>query len=144
LGLLLLPWITAALCRRFDLLSPVLIFTMCIFVGYIIPIPAFLEGVDPVTTSWTNVYGNFERSLERALWVTILGVVGFYLGYLVMRDLALTVPVPALKHRPARWRESTASALFTTSWIPFSVGVVIIGGPSKRCPNHGAGICSRA
>jgi hypothetical protein len=133
LSLLLLPWIAAAVRRRLDVLSPVLIFTMCIFIGYVIPIPTFLAETDPVTAYWTNVYGNFERSLEQALWVTILGVLGFYLGYFVTRDLALAVHAQDANSRPRHWRDGRlrlVSLVYTLLGLSlFSIGVVIIGGP---------------
>jgi len=107
---------------------------MCIFVGYVFPIPAFLAEVDPVSISWINVYGNFERSLERALWVTVLGVVGFYIGYVVMRDLVPGTRVVVATTRPARWRDGRMQLVglaYTLAGLSlFSVGVAFIGGPT--------------
>src|SRR5262245_62530251 len=77
-ALLLLPWIGAVLCRRVDVLSPVLLFTIYVFIGYVLTIQAFLAGVDPVSTYWVNVYVDFERNLRGELWVPIAGVIVYY------------------------------------------------------------------
>jgi hypothetical protein len=133
-ALLLLPWIGAVLCRRVDVLSPVLLFTVYVFIGYVLPVPAFLAGVDPVSTSWVNEYGDFERSLQRALWVTIAGVIGFYLGYAGTRDLIPGVRVPVGRQVP-RWRDQRLlgmSVLYVASGLLlFSIGVALIGGPTE-------------
>jgi len=133
LGLLLLPWLGAFLCRRGDVLSPVLLFTACVFIGYVLPLPAYLAGIDPVTSSWTNVYGDFERSLERALWVTIVGVLGFYVGYAATRDLMPGTRMATIGRLP-RWRDNNlvlVGFLYTVGGLAlFSVGVALIGGPT--------------
>jgi hypothetical protein len=133
-ALLVLPWIGAVLCRRVDVLSPVLLFTVYVFIGYVLPIPAFLAGVDPVSTLWVNDYGDFERSLRRALWVTIAGVIGFYLGYAGIRDLIPSVRSPGSRQVP-RWRDKRllgASVLYVAGGLLlFSIGVALIGGPTE-------------
>jgi hypothetical protein len=130
LGLLLLPWAGAFLCRREDVLSPLLLFTAFMFIGYVLPIPAFLASIDPVTTFWTNAYGEFERSFVRALWIAILGVVGFYFGYAVTRGL---LPYKPLAIAPLHWRNRKlrlVGFLYTVGGLGlFGIGVVIIGGP---------------
>jgi hypothetical protein len=121
------------LCRRLDVLSPVVLFTLCVFIGYVAPVPAFLAGIDPVSTTWTNVYGDFERSLARALWVTVLGVIGFYLGYGGVRDLlpATRLSDAADYFRPWRRKKlQSVSFIYTVGGLGlFAVGVAIIGGP---------------
>jgi len=133
-ALLLLPWIGAVLCRRVDVLSPVLLFTIYVFIGYVLPIPAFLASVDPVSTSWVNDYGDFERSLRGALWITIAGVIGFYLGYAATRDLIPGVRLPVRRQVP-RWRDQRLfgmSVLYVASGLLlFSIGVALIGGPTE-------------
>ena len=133
-ALLLLPWIGAALCRRVDVLSPVLLFTVYVFIGYVLPVPAFLAGVDPVSTLWVNDYGDFERSLRHALWVTIAGVIGFYLGYAATRDLIPSVRVPVRSEVP-QWRDKRLlgmSILYVASGLLlFSIGVALVGGPTE-------------
>ena len=133
-ALLLLPWIGAILCRRSDVLSPILLFTFYVFIGYLLPISSFLAGIDPVTISWTNVYGDFERSLPRALWITIAGVMGFYAGYAVTRDLLPETRRQVFGHLP-RWRDDrllSLGILYTASGLAlFSLGVALIGGPSE-------------
>jgi oligosaccharide repeat unit polymerase len=133
-ALLVLPWIGAVLCRRVDVLSPVLLFTVYVFIGYVLPVPAFLAGLDPVSTSWVSDYGDFDRSLRRALWVTIAGVIGFYLGYAATRDL---IPGVRMSVRPqiSRWRDQRLlgmSVLYVASGLLlFSIGVALIGGPTE-------------
>jgi oligosaccharide repeat unit polymerase len=131
--LLALPWLAAVLCRRVDALSPVLLFTFYVFVGYVLPIPSFLAGVDPVTASWTNLYGNFERSLTRAVWVTLVGVLGFYLGYAATRDL-IPGKSAALDDQRPRWRSNMlviGGFLYSVVGLGlFGLGVALIGGPS--------------
>jgi len=133
-ALLLLPWIGAVLCRRGDVLSPMLLFTVYVSIGYLLPISTFLAGVDPVTTSWTNVYGDFERSLPRALWITIVGVLGFYVGYAVTRDLLPGARRQLSGHLP-RWRSDRLlplGILYTVSGLAlFTLGVALIGGPTE-------------
>jgi len=123
------------LSRRLDVLSPVLLFTVCVFIGYVVPMPAFLAGIDPVSTTWTNVYGDFERSLARALWVTVLGVIGFYLGYGVVRDLLPATRLSDAADHSRPWRKKnlqSVSFVYTVGGLGlFAAGVAIIGGPQR-------------
>ena len=133
-ALLILPWIGAVVCRRGDVLSPILLFTVYVFVGYVLPIPTFLAGMDPVTISWTDVYGDFERSLLRSLWVTIVGVIGFFVGYAATRDLMPSARMSAMVQPPG-WRDDRLlflGVLYTVIGLAlFSVGVTLIGGPAE-------------
>jgi hypothetical protein len=90
--------------------------------------------MDPVTISWTAVYGDFERSLLRSLWVTIVGVIGFFVGYATTRDLMPSGRMSAMVQRPG-WRDDRllfVGVLYTViGLVLFSVGVTLIGGPAE-------------
>src|SRR5690348_2750400 len=73
--------------KRIDFFDPSVLFNLCIFIGYVLPIPSFLEGTDRFSNVWPLTYANFDASYSRALIQTILAVVGFLSGYLLLAKL---------------------------------------------------------
>jgi oligosaccharide repeat unit polymerase len=137
LTLLSMPAFIALLFKkRIDFFDPCVLFNFCIFIGYVLPIPSFLEGTDRFSNVWSLRYANFDASYSRALIQTILAVIGFLIGYLLLGKL---IPqsvghMKRGKNYVIVWscaRLQIIGILYSVLGLGmFAIGVAIIGGPA--------------
>ncbi|MFZ0799787.1 MAG: hypothetical protein WAM98_18530, partial [Terriglobales bacterium] len=67
--------------EKFDPFWPPLVFAFSVFLAYLSPLPDFLDGSDAISKVWGADFAHFNESLESALTLVSVGVVGFYTGY---------------------------------------------------------------
>ena len=80
---LLLAWpVLSSWLRRepVDLFQPSVMFSLFMLLGYVLPLPSFLNGTDHFTRVWDNTLVVTDRSLAGALIVVVLATLGFQLG----------------------------------------------------------------
>src|SRR4051812_95810 len=70
--------------RRIDLFLPPTIFCGYVIMGYVSPVPSFVERRDSFSQEWPIGLSNLESSLAKALVVVLFGVIAYYLGYFVL------------------------------------------------------------
>ncbi len=121
---------TAAMALRWaprDWTWPPFFFSVIVFLGYLSPLPAFLDSRDLFSIEWPHLYRAFDDSLSLALLLAAYGTIGFYAGY----ALSALGPRPAPRG-PACWsvtRLRIAGIVCTGFGLTlFSIGVVLLGG----------------
>jgi len=127
---LVVPILTRGLIQgRFDFFYPPTLLSFLILIGYLLPLRSFMRGEDILTTAWPYLYRNFDRALNLALGLTILGAWSFFLGF---------AAATRLRSRPFRgaWafvpgRLLLVGVVYTLLGLAmFAMGVVLVGGPA--------------
>jgi hypothetical protein len=119
--------------RRTDPLSVAVVFIVLIVLGYLLPLPSFLEGIDKASLFVGYVYHRKEEAVTRALWLAAGGSLAFLIPLVCFR-VASPTPEAERDAAPVVWsadRLRTVGILYTvTAVVMFLIGVVIIGGPA--------------
>src|SRR5436309_2385528 len=68
---------------KIDFFFPPVLFSFIIFIGHVLPLSQFVRGEDAFSQTWPYSFRSFRESLDKALLTTVLGVLGFYLGFLL-------------------------------------------------------------
>ena len=129
IALLLIPAFASIwLHRRIDFFFPPVLFSFIVFLGHVLPVPRFIRGEDVLNQTWPYSFRDLPESLDRALLMTVLGVSGFYLGFLVpLRRHEYRQPSEVVLNRT---RLLFIGTLYTIVGLGlFTIGVVLIGGP---------------
>jgi oligosaccharide repeat unit polymerase len=126
-----------AICRiysyyqegRINPFSPLVLFTTLVFLGYILPIPSFVNAQGFIGRGeivWPFAFYDIGKSIEKSLFVLIIAIIGFFIGTIH--------PLQAMKFRKTReiQRKRLKFAVLIVSGAGFSLfmtGVMLIGGP---------------
>jgi oligosaccharide repeat unit polymerase len=82
---LLLPFLISKIKQgKVDLLSPPVLLSIVCILGYLVPLPSFIAGIDLLSIIWPYRFDNLFSAAEKALGLTAAGVfaanVGYWLG----------------------------------------------------------------
>lgn len=67
--------------KRFDALSPLALFMLCLIAGVLVPLAPHLLGIDGFSNMWGYAYANKSIATAKALAAYTLAGLAFYLGY---------------------------------------------------------------
>jgi len=115
--------------RKIDFFFPPLLFSFIIFVGHVLPLSQFINGEDAFSEIWPYSFQSFRASLDNALLTTVLGVLGFYLGFLLPSYQGPDRASDGILIRPNRLLLIGVLYAFGGLGL-FAAGMVLIGGPA--------------
>lgn len=121
---------------KIDVFDPASIVSLCFLLGYVLPIPAFLNGQDVMSKFLGLRFSDFHGSLRIALTGAVLGLACFHLGYFALTRKSPAPLILEKKDREGilRWSRPRLFGLgvaFTIAGLGlFGIGVYLLGGLS--------------
>jgi oligosaccharide repeat unit polymerase len=127
-AVLLLPFLISKIrSGKVDLFSPPVLLSIICVLGYLIPLPSFLAGIDTMSIFWPYRFDRFFSSVEKALGLAAAGVFAGNIGYWLGKHHG------AIRHSSHRiyvsaklWLVGLGASLWGLG--AFALTVLIVGG----------------
>ncbi len=114
--------VTQLLAKRVDVFDPGLVFSLFMFLGYVVPYSRMGSPDDTFALVWPYEFSNVGQSREAAIQITLVASIAFLLAYYP----ALRLTTARAVKTTDRWRERRSGQV-SAFYVLFGLGVVAAG-----------------